>query len=367
MSSNNDFKCNFKIILIGDSETGKTSYVKKLIENTFSYSYEATIISKFYFKTYEKDGNAYGIQIYDLGDSKFGFNSIKIFAKDSHGCIIFSDCMEGKTRDNTIIWKNKLDEIASFFSFFDGGKIPCILVETKSDLLDGNENDISNEIEDFAQKNGFQGQFLTSSKEGKNINESIEYLINNIITRMEKLEEKGKDVFSNERKSIILDPERIKYHNNIARKIKQKRKKLEQKEKKEKPKHFCVTKDIKFKEEEGNNLEFFLIYDEDGKMENYTCHVNLDNLKKKYKIMRSITNIKRFINILNDLKSKGNILIKYYLPEKVIQIGILFFTLDGHYSEVTFELICQSIDEKTISKELIKELINRKNIKSLTN
>ena len=185
--------------------------------------------------------------------------------------------MEGKTRDNTIIWKNKLDEIASFL---DGGKIPCILVETKSDLLYGNENDISKEIKDFAQKNGFQGQFLTSSKEGKNINESIEYLINNIITRMEKLEEKNKEVFRIERKSVYLDPEQIQYYNNIEKKIKQKRQKLEQKKKKEKPKHICVTKDIKFKEEEGNNLEFFLICGEDGKMENCTCHVNLDNLKK---------------------------------------------------------------------------------------
>ena len=364
MSSYNDFRCNFKIILIGDSKTGKTSYAKKLIENTFSDSYKATICSKFYFKTYEKDGNNYSIQIYDLGGPQFDFNSVKIFAKDSHGCIIFSDCIERKTRDNTVIWKNKLDEIASFL---DGEKIPCILVETKIELLYENENEISNEIKDFAQKNGFQGQFLTSSKEGKNINESMEYLINNIIERMEKLEEKNKDIFRNERKSVDLEPEQYQYYINFEKKIKEKSQKLKQKKEKEKPKHICITKDITFNKKEDNNLEMLLKYGEKGKTDDYSCCVNLDDLKKKYKILRPITNMKRFINILDALQSKDNILIKYYLPEKVIQIGVLFYTLDGYYSEVTFELYSESLDKNTISKELIKELISKKNKKSQKN
>ena len=42
---------------------------------------------------------------------------------------------------STIKWKSAVDEVASFL---DGGKIPCILVENKIDLLkDRNENDLN--------------------------------------------------------------------------------------------------------------------------------------------------------------------------------------------------------------------------------
>ena len=39
---------------------------------------------------------------------------------------------------STIYWKGIIDENALFF---DGGKIPCILVENKEDLLDKDEID----------------------------------------------------------------------------------------------------------------------------------------------------------------------------------------------------------------------------------
>ena len=46
--------------------------------------------------------------------------------------------------------------------FFDGGKMPCILVENKADLLDKNEIDNTQELEEFAECNG--GYFRTSVK-----------------------------------------------------------------------------------------------------------------------------------------------------------------------------------------------------------
>ena len=39
------------------------------------------------------------------------------------------------------------------------------------------------EFEAFANNNGFVGYFRTSAKEGKNINEALNYLISNIITK----------------------------------------------------------------------------------------------------------------------------------------------------------------------------------------
>ena len=52
-----------------------------------------------------------------------------------------------------------------------------------------------------------------------NINESMEYLIKNIIQRMEAMQSKGNEVFSTDRKSVALDHEQ---HTEVSQKRKQK-------------------------------------------------------------------------------------------------------------------------------------------------
>ena len=81
------------------------------------------------------------------------------------------------------------------------------MVENKIDLVEDNgENDP--EFESFAQSNEFCGCFKTSAKTGVNISESMEFLIKNIIKRMEDMSQKGNEVFTTERKSVALDPQK---------------------------------------------------------------------------------------------------------------------------------------------------------------
>ena len=53
-----------------------------------------------------------------------------------------------------------------------------------------------------------------------NVNESMQFLINNIIQRMEAVQSKGNEVFSAERKNVNLDPVK---HNESGQKRKQKK------------------------------------------------------------------------------------------------------------------------------------------------
>ena len=97
--------------------------------------------------------------------------------------------------------------------------MPCLLVENKADLLEGDvENDPS--LQEFANNNEFCGCFRTSAKTGLNISESMEYLIKNIVKRMEDMQSKGNEVFSTDRKSVALDPEK---HNQAATAAKRKK------------------------------------------------------------------------------------------------------------------------------------------------
>lgn len=106
-----------------------------------------------------------------------------------------------------------MDESATFM---DKGKLPCVLVENKADLLEG-ENTDDEKLKEFAKENGFDGVFKTSAKTGLNINESMECLILNIIKRMEDMQSKGSEVFNAERKVVTLDPEK---HNEATQKRK---------------------------------------------------------------------------------------------------------------------------------------------------
>ena len=73
----------------------------------------------------------------------------KRYAKDAHGCIILSDATNKKTRKDTLKWKQYVDEETKFL---DGGKLPCILLESKSDILEENvdEDNFEDKIKIFA-------------------------------------------------------------------------------------------------------------------------------------------------------------------------------------------------------------------------
>ena len=95
----NAFRSDWKIIVIGTSGTGKTSFVNKWTKNVFSDAYKATIVSEFGFKIFDLDGKLYRIQLWDLAGQDKNAMVTKIFAKDAHGCVVMSDATNNQTRD----------------------------------------------------------------------------------------------------------------------------------------------------------------------------------------------------------------------------------------------------------------------------
>ena len=93
------FRSDLKIIAIGTSGTGKTSFVNKWTKNIFSDTYKATIVSEFGFKIFEQDGKLYRIQLWDLAGQDKNAMVTKIFAKDAHGCVVMADATNAQTRE----------------------------------------------------------------------------------------------------------------------------------------------------------------------------------------------------------------------------------------------------------------------------
>ena len=90
---------DLKIMVIGNSGTGKTNLVNKWTKNIFCDEYKQTTVSEFGSKNFETKGQTYRIQIWDLPSQDKNFMVAKIFAKDAHCIIILSDATDYKTRE----------------------------------------------------------------------------------------------------------------------------------------------------------------------------------------------------------------------------------------------------------------------------
>ena len=195
-------KNELKIIVVGNSGTGKTSFVNKWIKGTFDENYKATIVSEFSYKIFDYKDKSYKIQLWDLAGMDQNICITKIFSKDSHGCIVLTDITDKKTLDISIKWKNTVDETARFL---DGSNIPSILIRNKIDLLENEDNnDDEEQMKEFCEKNNFLRCYKTSAKTGTNIDEAMNFLISTIIDKMESFSKNGENPFEKDRKSMVL-------------------------------------------------------------------------------------------------------------------------------------------------------------------
>ena len=95
----NSISTDLKIIVIGKSGSGKTSFVNKWIKNEFTEDYKATIVSEYGFKIYEHDGKFYRIQLWDIAGQDKNAKLTKTFAKDAHGAIVMCDATNPISRE----------------------------------------------------------------------------------------------------------------------------------------------------------------------------------------------------------------------------------------------------------------------------
>ena len=192
---------DLKILVVGKSGAGKTSFVNKWIKNQFHDLYKATIVSEYSSKIFNYEDKIYKINLWDIAGQDHFATVTKAFAKGAHGCITMCD-LNLDSLDSTIKWKNSLDESELFK---DGKKMPNILLQNKADLLNEDEVKDMTKLEEFSRKNEFDACFKTSAKTGYNINECMNRLIDIIIKRLNAIKDKDLDL---NRNSVLIDPEK---------------------------------------------------------------------------------------------------------------------------------------------------------------
>jgi small GTP-binding protein len=138
-------------------------------------------MTDFNYKIYKYNNEYYKVQIWDIAGQDRSIGTTKILVKDAHACLIFSDITNRKTLDDTLKWKNAVDEKAKFK---DDSPLPCVLIQNKIDLV---SNDVINDdafFNSFSNKNKFLKCFRTSVKKNIGVNEVMDYIIGHVVEKL---------------------------------------------------------------------------------------------------------------------------------------------------------------------------------------
>ena len=149
----------YKIILVGDSGVGKTSILKKFINNEFNEDIKCTINIDFFSKSIKIDKNLYtNLKIYDTAGQEKYRALIKTYYQGTDGIILVFDLTNENSFNKLKSWINEVSDNTE--------KSQIILVGNKADLIERKIDEQT--AENFAKQRDMK-YIETSAKEGTNI------------------------------------------------------------------------------------------------------------------------------------------------------------------------------------------------------
>ena len=153
-----------RIMLLGDSNVGKTSILKRYCKNQFSESYISSVGIDFETKYIKVDEKTINLQIWDTaGQERYKVISKNYYNK-SDGFIIVYDITNKSSFDSIVNWVEDIKELAS-------NDNKNIILGNKCDLE--SERKINKEEGDNLAKKYNCQFFEVSAQNGKNIDKSF--------------------------------------------------------------------------------------------------------------------------------------------------------------------------------------------------
>eukprot|EP00092_Neocalanus_flemingeri_P041641 GFUD01045350.1.p1 GENE.GFUD01045350.1~~GFUD01045350.1.p1 ORF type:complete len:223 (+),score=66.55 GFUD01045350.1:141-809(+) len=172
----------FKILILGDSGTGKTCLVRRSVHAFFTEGYRSTIGVDFSLKVLPwSEDLQIRLQMWDLaGQDRFSHLSRLYFSK-AVGALLVCDQGNQHSLEGMVRWKKELD---SKVNLTGGLSIPTVILANKEDLRSGENNSQEDlEMEELARDLGASSWTRTSAKTGSGVEEGIRSLIWQILDR----------------------------------------------------------------------------------------------------------------------------------------------------------------------------------------
>ena len=164
--SNNQNIPQIKLILLGDSGVGKSSIIKRYMEDSFEDNITSTLGSSFLEKIVNVKGKKVKIEVWDTAGQEEFRSVTKIFVKNSKIIILVYNVTD----------KNSFDGLNYWYDFIQkelGQNVILGLAGNKTDLIfeDGFDEEItSEEGKEFAKKINANFALVSAKESGKEIN-----------------------------------------------------------------------------------------------------------------------------------------------------------------------------------------------------
>ena len=160
-----DYDYIFKVLLLGNSDVGKSSLLLRFVDQVWNDSFVPTIGVDFKVKTVEIGDKKIKMQIWDTAGQERFRNVVSTYFRGSNGILLIYDVTNKDSFKNLESWLIEIEKNAS-------ENVLKILIGNKNDLVDDKEI-TTEEGQKFANRNNMQ--FIeTSAKMNTNVTEAFE-------------------------------------------------------------------------------------------------------------------------------------------------------------------------------------------------
>lgn len=162
----------FKVIITGNAGVGKTSLIKRYLEDCFIKDVNSTIGASFTTtKIAHSDGKIKKLNIWDTAGQERYRSIINIYYRDIDACIIVCDLNNNESIEEIELWINDMKEKSSNSNPY------CVIIGNKVDLLDVVE--VPENLKKIAEKYNYP-VILSSAQNNTNIQEIFDQVSQNL-------------------------------------------------------------------------------------------------------------------------------------------------------------------------------------------
>ena len=164
----------FKLIIVGDTNVGKTNIMSKYIKDQFNITSKSTIGVEFGTKILEIDNKKVEAQIWDTAGQERYKSITSAYYKGAKGAFIVYDITNKSTFESVDKWIKDLNS-------YGDKNLTMLLIGNKSDLEDKR---IINKEEGEEKAKSFELGFIeTSAYNGDNIDQAFDIMLKEVLKR----------------------------------------------------------------------------------------------------------------------------------------------------------------------------------------